>query len=91
MDVADLSDAARLARIGLSVPRPGRRGWHPYQAVGEQLHGDGWRGLIAPSAARLASLVLAVFVPAGATPDDVVPIASTQVTDVPVPPTGMRT
>ena len=91
LEVADLSDAARLARVGLSVPRPARRGWHPYQAVGEQLHHDGWRGLIAPSAARPTSLALAVFIPAGALPDDVVPIASTQVADVPVPPTGMRT
>ncbi|MHB8294695.1 MAG: hypothetical protein ACYDH5_08750, partial [Acidimicrobiales bacterium] len=36
LEVADLSDAARLARAGLSVPRPGRQGWPPYQAVGEQ-------------------------------------------------------
>jgi len=91
LEVADLSDAARLAQVGLSVPRPGRRGWQPYQAVGEQLHHDGWRGLVAPSAARPASLVLAVFLPAGVLLGDVVPIASTQVGDVPVPPTGMRT
>lgn len=91
LQVADLSDAARLTRVGLSVPRPGRRGWRPYQAVGEQLNLEGWRGLIAPSAARPASLVLAVFVSTGALPDDLAPIASTQVADVPVPPTGMRT
>lgn len=91
LQVADLSDAARLTRVGLSVPRPGRRGWRPYQLVGEQLDHDGWRGLIAPSAARPASLVVAVFLSTGALPDDVVPIASTQVADVPVPPTGMRT
>ena len=91
LQVADLSDAARLTRVGLSAPRPGRRGWRPYQAVGEQLHLDGRRGLIAPSAARPASLVLAVFISTGALPDDVVPIASTQVADVPVPPTDMRT
>ncbi|MDA8038093.1 MAG: RES family NAD+ phosphorylase [Actinomycetota bacterium] len=91
LEVADLSDAARLARVGLSTLRPGRWGWHPYQAVGEQLHEDGWRGLVASSAAHPTSLVLVVFIPRGAHPDDVVPIASTQVGDVPVPPTGMRT
>ncbi|MHB2024808.1 MAG: hypothetical protein ACYCO3_16065 [Mycobacteriales bacterium] len=52
---------------------------------------DLWRWLIAPSAARPASLVLAVFIPADEFPDHVVPIASTQVADAPVPPTGMRT
>lgn len=91
LEVADLSDAVRLARVGLTMPRPGRRGWRPYQTVGEQLHEDGWRGLIAPSAAHPTGLVLVVFIPSGDLPDDVVPIASTRVADVPVPPTGMRT
>jgi len=52
---------------------------------------DGWRGLVASSAAHPTSLILVVFIPGGDLPNDVVPIASTQVVDVPVPPTGMRT
>lgn len=74
--MADLSDAARLARAGLSVPQPGRRGWHPYQAVGAQLHEDGWRGLIVPGAARPSSVVLVVFLPGGDLYDQVVPTTS---------------
>ena len=61
------------------------------ERIGEQLHHDGWGGLVASSAAHPASLLLVVFVPGGDLPDDVVPIVSTQVADAPVPPTGMRT
>lgn len=91
LDVADLSGPDRLARIGLGPPRPGRRGWSPYQAVGEQLCREGWRGLIATSAARPTSLVLAVFLSDAGIPNDVIPAGSTLVTESPVPPTGMRT
>jgi RES domain-containing protein len=50
--VADLSTADRLARLGLAQPRPGRSTWPAYQEVGERLHVDGCAGLVAPSAAR---------------------------------------
>lgn len=61
--VADLADEDRLDRVGLPLPSPGRRTWPAFQDVGEQLHAEGWAGLIAPSAARSASLVLCLFLP----------------------------
>lgn len=91
LEVADLSSADRLARVGLELPVPGRRGWPPYQAVGEELHREGWRGLVTPSAARAGSIVLAVFVSGSIIPPEVAPARSTTVTEVPPPPTGMRT
>ncbi|MGH3495512.1 MAG: RES family NAD+ phosphorylase, partial [Sciscionella sp.] len=91
LQVADLSDVAQLDRVGLSLPHPGRRGWPAIQAIGEQLQGEGWRGLLAPSAARPASHVLAVFLPGSTTPSELVIAACTRIAQPPVPPTGMRT
>lgn len=92
LEVADLSTAPRLARIGLSEPRPGRRSWPPFQAVGEQLYREGFAGLLAPSAARPESLVLCVFIPGGDPPDQVALRGpARRVEEVPVPPRGMRT
>jgi len=90
-EVADLSDARRLARCGLSLPAPGRKTWPPYQAVGETLAGEGWAGLLAPSAARPAGLVLCLFVaerrrlPARPVQPPAV------VREPPAPPVGSRT
>lgn len=50
--IADLSDADRLAGVGLWLPSPTRREWPAFQAVGERLHAEGWSGVLAPSAAR---------------------------------------
>jgi len=91
LEVADLSDPDRLARVGLSPPRPGRRSWPGFQGVGEQLQRENWRGLLAPSAARPASQVLVVFLPEGTLPTRLAATASTRVTDPPPPPTGIRT
>ncbi len=91
LDVADLSDANRLVRIGLTSPTPGRKEWPSYQDIGEALWKEGWRGLLAPSAARANGLVLCLFVedptvlPAQPVPPPKV------VTEPPTPPTGMRT
>ena len=52
LEVADLGDGDRLARVGLAPPMPGRKTWRPFQTVGEQLWREGWPGLVAPSAAR---------------------------------------
>ena len=59
--VADLSTPEQLAAVGLEPPRPGRTGWPAYQGVGEALAADGWAGLVAPSAARPAGLVVCLF------------------------------
>lgn len=61
VEVADLTAEARLARVGLSLPSPGRHTWLPFQTAGEQLWREGWRGLIAPSAARPAGSTLCLF------------------------------
>ena len=89
--VANLADPDRLSRVNLPPPQPGRRSWPPYQAVGEQLHHEGWPGLLAPSAARPASTVLVVFLYNGSIPTDVAATNYTRMEDPPIPPTGMRT
>jgi RES domain-containing protein len=89
--VADLSTPERLARVGLAPPEPARGGWRPYQQVGEQLHREGWSGLLAPSAARPSSIVLCVFLTAGL-PEEVRAIRPhLTVAEPPAPPVGMRT
>jgi hypothetical protein len=91
VEVADLRNTTRLARVGLTPPVPGRSGWTPFQQVGEALRKEGWAGLLAPSAARSDGVVLCLFV------DDpnVLPAQPfgrpTVVREPPVPPTGMRT
>jgi len=90
--VADLSTAGRLERVGLTTPPPGRGSWPAYQPVGEQLHAEGWRALIAPSAARPdEGKVLCCFrttpIVRGLTP---VPPPE-EVSDPPPPPQGLRT
>jgi hypothetical protein len=91
MEVADLSHRDRLARVNLSPPRPGRGRWAAYQAVGEQLHREGWRGLLAASAARPTTRVLVVFLPEGVIPEDVVAVSARRIMEPPPPPSGMRT
>lgn len=91
LEVANLSDPARLARVGLTQPRPGRGGWPAFQAVGEQLHGEGWRGLLVPSAARPDSQVLVVFLVQATIPPELAADTYTRITEPPVPPTGMQT
>jgi RES domain-containing protein len=59
--VADLSDAARLAKVALSPPSASRLEWPQFQVAGEQLHAEGWRGILAPSAARPEGRVLCLF------------------------------
>jgi hypothetical protein len=61
LEVGDLSTPERLARLGLEPPRPGRRTWPPYQAVGEQLFRAGAAGLLAPSAGRPRALITCIF------------------------------
>lgn len=91
LEVADLSDPDRLGRVGLAPPRPGRRSWPAFQATGEQLYNEGWRGLLAPSAARPGSRVLVVFLRGATIPVEFLAANCTRVAEPPVPPTGMRT
>jgi RES domain-containing protein len=89
--VADLSDVARLARVGLPVPKPGRLQWPAFQLVGEGLWREGWPGVLAPSASRPGALILCLFREArdiaGATPKP--PPTLHEIP--PVPPRGMTT
>jgi hypothetical protein len=92
LEVVDLSTEQRLVRVGLSLPLPGRGGWPAFQAVGERLFADGAAGLLAPSAARPASRVLCVFLPATTIPGALHPqLPPTRIDHAPAPPTGMRT
>lgn len=91
LKVADLSDPDRLAAAGLSPPRPGLPSWPACQTVGEQLHREGWHGLLVPSAARPASAVLVVFLSTATVPAKLVATGYTRVAEPPAPPTGMRT
>lgn len=89
--VADLSDAARLTRVGLPVPRLGSNDWSAFQRVGEALYEEGFKGVVAPTDARPGWLVACIFRPglelAGVTPEP----PSVRVTNPPLVPIGMAT
>jgi RES domain-containing protein len=90
-EIADLSDEERLEAVGLGLPRPERKSWPSYQAVGERLHGEGLAGLIAPSAARAEGRVLCLYRDAGELPG-VRPLGRPRrVAEPPTPPRGLRT
>jgi RES domain-containing protein len=91
IELADLGDPQRLARVGLPVPRPSRRTWPAFQDTGEALHRAGWRGLLAPSAARPGSKIVCVFDTGAWPPAGCEPVAAIQIAEVPPPPTGMTT
>ena len=92
VEVADLSDEGRLARVGLPPPLPGRRTWPPFQKVGEGLWREGWAGLVAPSAARSAGLVLCLFWDGGPRIAGARPLRRPRrFTEPPAPPIGMTT
>jgi RES domain-containing protein len=90
-EVADLRTPEQLGRVGLEAPSPGRRHWPAYQAVGEQLWRDGWEGLVAPSAARPAGLVLCLFRTAESVPGARPFGRPRLVREPPIPPMGMTT
>ena len=90
LDVADLSSPERLAAAGLTIPRPSRATWPPFQEVGEQLWRDGWRGVLAPSAARPDSRVLCIFCDTWP-PGGCFPLDAEEIREVPPPPLGMTT
>jgi RES domain-containing protein len=90
-EIADLSTPAKLALLDLPVPRPGRRTWAPFQAAGERLHGDGYRGILYPSAARPDHKALCLFREGALIPGAEPQRPSVTHRDPPAPPTGMRT
>jgi hypothetical protein len=61
VEVADLSDEDRLARVGLPALQPTRLQWSTFQPVGETLHREGWPALLSASAARPVGQTLCVF------------------------------
>jgi hypothetical protein len=75
----------------LPAPTPSRRTWAAFQAVGERLHSEGFRGVLYPSAARPEHQALCLFreeiVVPGAEP--VRPPMTYR--DPPAPPVGLRT
>ena len=89
--VADLSDADRLAAAGLDAPRPMQRQWPPFQALGERLWAEGFRGVLAPSAARLRRHVLCLFREADELAGAMPLRPPTTYRRAPAPPTGMTT
>lgn len=92
LELVDLRDEERLARVDLPTPTPGRRTWPAFQAIGERLYREGFAGIIAPSAARPQSAVMCIFLPTGSLPEAVAPRTPPQhVNEPPVPPLGMRT
>lgn len=92
VEVADLSTEARLARVGLPLPTPGSHSWPPFQEVGEQLWREGWRRLIAPSAARPAGATLCLFWEGEDEIDGAQPQPPPErIDEPPIPPTGMTT
>jgi hypothetical protein len=92
LEVADLTSAERLNRVGLALPRPGRKTWPPYQEVGETLWREGWPGLLAPSAARPQDgHVLCLFRGAERIVDARPVPPPRVVRDPPAPPAGMVT
>jgi RES domain-containing protein len=90
-EIADLSTPAKLAKLGLPVPRPGRRSWPQFQAAGEELHREGYHGVLYPSAARPGHQALCLFREDIIAPG-VEPVRPpTTYRDPPPPPTGMHT
>ncbi len=89
--VALLDTDERLRRVGLSPLRPTASQWSACQAVGDQLHRDGYQGLLVTSAARPQHCNLVVFrntsQVTGCTPQP----PPTAVTGAPPVPRGMRT
>jgi RES domain len=90
LEVANLRDPERLARVGLGPPLPTQRTWPAFQEIGDALFNEGWSGLVAPSAARPRHVVACIFTtswpPAGCTP-----LRTIEIAEIPTPPRGLTT
>lgn len=89
--VANLTDDDRLARVDLPPLQPTRVQWPTFQPVGEQLHSDGWAGLVSYCAARPGGQTLCVFRTSDEVPGTRPLPPPETVERPPVVPTGMRT
>jgi len=90
--VADLSAVIDWLRLVLRhLSRPSGSGHPAFQAIGERLWNEGFRGILAPSAARPNKRVLCLFREA----DDIDAVTSLRppmtYRRAPAPPTGMTT
>lgn len=90
-NVADLSDNDPFAAVGLAAPRPVQREWPTFQAVGEQLWREGYRGVLAPSAARPERSVLCLFRDGDEVADASPVRPALMFRRPPAPPAGMTT
>lgn len=90
-DIGDLSDMATLGLHGITELLPTRRQWPKTQPVGESYYHDGYRGLLAPSAAHVGGQVLTIFRPLPALPGIRAIPPANRYTDLPALPTGLRT
>jgi RES domain-containing protein len=90
VEVVDLTTPERLAAVNLSAPLPASSTWTAFQEVGESLWREGWRGLLAPSAARPRGHVLCLFADVWP-PRGCRPVRVEEIAEVPVPPMGMTT
>jgi RES domain-containing protein len=90
-DIADLTEPGVLDRHGIPELRPTRRQWPLTQPVGESYFADGWRGLLAPSAAHEGGNVLAIFRPLPALPGLTSVPPPNRYDELPPLPTGLRT
>jgi RES domain-containing protein len=94
-DIADLTAPGILAGEGIARLSPSRRQWPKTQPIGDALWRDGARGVLAPSAAHKAGLVLAIFRPNDGPTDSVAgvrPVGPPRLFDaLPALPPGLRT
>ena len=90
-DVADLSTDGARAALGLPAIAPRRSQWRSYQRVGARLVREGYRGILAPSAAREGGIVLVAFARARSFASALLPTGpAEQIAVAPVVPRGLR-
>lgn len=90
-DIGDLSDVATLGRHGITELVPTRRQWPRTQPVGESYFHDGYRGILAPSAAHVSGQVLTIFRPLPTMPGIRAVPPANHYTELPALPRGLRT
>jgi RES domain-containing protein len=92
LEAADLSTPDALDALGLPPLEPSRDQWPAFQAVGESLHGEGYKGVLYSSAARPEGLCLCVFREAESGFALLEPVPPPRrVERPPAPPRGLRT